>query len=79
MQAAIEAPRIHAELEGVTVDARHPSTVAEHLEDAGFAIQVVQEDLTDFYFGRPHGVLIDENGIRHGGADPVKPSGIAAE
>lgn len=78
LQEAIESPRIHTELDAVLVDARESRSVVDGLQDAGFPVEVVQEELATFYFGRPHGILIDANGIRRGGADPIKPSGVVA-
>lgn len=78
-QAAIEHPRIHAESEIVQVDPRWPAAVLETLADEGFQPQVVEEQPTTWNFGRPGCVVVEPNGLRRGGVDPIKPGGVIAE
>ena len=78
-QAAIERPRIHAESDAVLVDARWPESTVDELREAGFEPQVLEEEPTTWYFGRPAGITIDADGTRHGGADPLKPHGVVPE
>jgi gamma-glutamyltranspeptidase/glutathione hydrolase len=77
-QEAVERPRIHAESDAVLVDERWPEQVVDELARAGFEPVVAREEPTTWNFGRPAAITIDANGVRHGGADPLKPHGIVA-
>lgn len=79
MQAVIEEPRIHAEQQLVTLDARWGDGAEERLRDAGYRVEVVEEGPLTWHFARPNGVLVGEGGVRVGGVDPHKPGGVAAE
>jgi gamma-glutamyltranspeptidase/glutathione hydrolase len=78
LQEAVQAPRIHAESkERVMLDTRWSREAATAVEEAGFTVVPVSEGPTTGSFARPNGVIIDQDGGRHSGADPKKPVGIA--
>jgi gamma-glutamyltranspeptidase/glutathione hydrolase len=70
MQPAINAPRIDASTPELLVSARvAPSTVAV-LAARGHQVGVRDERLFTGDFASPAGILIDGDGVFHGGADP---------
>lgn len=75
LQEAIEAPRLHAESSVVRADTRLPPHVVEELRSSGFDVQLVEEEPTTWYFARPYGLKIDNDGARRSGVDPRKPGG----
>jgi gamma-glutamyltranspeptidase/glutathione hydrolase len=77
LQEAIEGPRIHVDGKNVLLDSRWPSGTAEAIQDAGYTVEVLEELPTTGNFARPNGVLIDRDGKRHSGVDPIRPGDAA--
>jgi gamma-glutamyltranspeptidase/glutathione hydrolase len=77
LQAAIEAPRIHAETDDVLMETTWPEAAADAVEAAGYRVVPVVEESTTVHFARPNGVTIGADGIRRSGVDPKKPAGAA--
>ena len=73
MQDTIESLRLHCERGPVFVDSRMSA-----LRAMGHNIVPVQEHVNSVNFARPVGALIDPiTEKRHGGADPMRSTGIA--
>jgi gamma-glutamyltranspeptidase/glutathione hydrolase len=77
MQEAVEEPRIYAESDIVLLDVRWPRDAAADVAEAGFSVELVEEQPTTVHFARPNGTLIDSDGLRRSGVDSKKPAGIA--
>jgi gamma-glutamyltranspeptidase/glutathione hydrolase len=78
LQAAMEAPHIHAESEtSVMLETQWPREAADALDAAGFRVVPIAEGPTTGNFARPNGVIIGPDGKRRSGIDPKKPVGIA--
>ena len=68
IDAAIEAPRIHAYGKTLNLEGRIPTSVVKELEKRGHKVRM-REDY-DKYFGGAQGILIEGNPLLlHGGAD----------
>lgn len=80
VQEAIEAPRfLYGRTWGATsntlkVESRVPAEVVSRLESFGHTVEVLDE-FTDL-MGHAGAIWIDENGVKHGGADP-RGDGVA--
>lgn len=76
MQAAISAPRIHAEVGPLWIEPRFPEEVIAGLRHIREDVALRAETfLISSYYGRPNGVLINrETGLLHGGVEPYKLS-----
>lgn len=75
IQEAILAPRIHCEIgDDLEVDARLPSAVLEGLTARGYRPLVKRESFLSSYFGRPTGILVDDEGVLRGGVEPYRVS-----
>jgi gamma-glutamyltranspeptidase/glutathione hydrolase len=77
LQQAIEEPRIHVEGKNVLLDSRWPSGTAEAIEEAGYTCEVLVEMPTAGNFARPNGVIIEADGRRRSGVDPIRPGDAA--
>jgi gamma-glutamyltranspeptidase/glutathione hydrolase len=77
LQEAIEAPRIHTELDEVLLDKRWPAGTAEAVEAAGFTVDILEETAVTGNFARPNGVIIEADGRRRSGVDPIRPGDAA--
>jgi gamma-glutamyltranspeptidase/glutathione hydrolase len=66
IQEAIEAPRITRETSTVYVDNRFPIEVRDGLLARGHEVVWVDQEIQNW--ARPVGVMIDEDGLLHGGA-----------
>jgi len=60
MQAAISAPRAHAEGRPTLVSDRFPARVIEGLTSIGHDVTVCEDNLGGGQFARPNGTMIDE-------------------
>jgi gamma-glutamyltranspeptidase / glutathione hydrolase len=78
LQEAIEEPRIHAETREVMLDTRWPDAASEALTSAGFTVNPTEELPTSGNFARPNGIIIDPDGRRRSGVDPIRPGDAAA-
>jgi len=78
IQEAIEVPRVWAEprLEEAFLDSRIPEEVSRALADIGHRIVSMDAAIIGG-FGCPTAVGIDERGKLHGGADPMRGTGVA--
>jgi gamma-glutamyltranspeptidase/glutathione hydrolase len=76
MQAAISAPRIHCETGPLWIDPRLPAPTIDGLRRIREDVVLREETfLISSYYGRPNGVLIDqEKGVLRGGVEPFKVS-----
>ncbi|MFH1928528.1 MAG: gamma-glutamyltransferase family protein [Chloroflexota bacterium] len=78
MQQAIEALRLHTELDEVFVDSCMDVKVLNALKQMGHPIVEVEEGVTQVNFARPVGVMLDPlTGKIRGGADPLRSTGVA--
>jgi gamma-glutamyltranspeptidase/glutathione hydrolase len=77
LQEVIEEPRIHVEGSNVLLDSRWPAGTVAAIEEAGYTVDVLEEMPTAGNFARPNGVIIDRDGKRHSGVDPIRPGGAA--
>jgi len=77
LQQAIEEPRIHVEGKTVFLDRRWPDGSREAVEAAGYKVTMLEETPTAGNFARPNGVIIDSDGRRHSGVDPIRPGDAA--
>jgi len=76
MDAAIEAPRIHAYKKTLHVEGRIPAEVIRGLEQLGHTVKI--HPAFDNYFGGAQGILLQRNTQElHGGADSRR-DGVAA-
>ncbi len=74
IQAAITAPRIDCSVQPTAVSARLDPTVIARLCARGHELQVISEDFADSPFASPVGILRDQKGVLHGGANPYYPA-----
>jgi gamma-glutamyltranspeptidase/glutathione hydrolase len=75
VQQAISAPRVHSEGRTTEISTRIPETVREALRDMGHELLEREESLSNNFFARPNGVMINqETGDLHGGAFPYTPA-----
>jgi gamma-glutamyltranspeptidase/glutathione hydrolase len=78
LQAAIEAPHVHAESNNeALLDTLWSREVAEAVAASGYTVVPLAEGPTTGNFARANGILIDGAGRRHSGVDAKKPFGIA--
>ena len=77
LQQAIEEPRIHVEGKNVLLDSRWPAGTVEAVEEAGYTVEVLVEMPTAGNFARPNGVIIEPDGRRRSGVDPIRPGDAA--
>lgn len=76
LQDAIQAPRVHCEVDPPLLVDEHvsDSTVTE-LRKRGHPVSVKQESFLSSYFGRPSGILVDdEHGCLRSGLEPYRVS-----
>ncbi|GAA1000396.1 gamma-glutamyltransferase [Acrocarpospora macrocephala] len=78
LQAAVEAPRLHAEGRRVWLDRRQESAAAD-LAAAGHDVQVVEEEPTTWHFARPGGVERRPGRGWAPGVDRMKPYGVGVQ
>ncbi|WP_214104309.1 gamma-glutamyltransferase family protein [Acrocarpospora catenulata] len=78
LQAAVEAPRLHAEGRTVWLDRRRESAAAD-LTAAGHDVQVVEEEPTTWHFARPGGVERRPGRGWAPGVDRMKPHGVGVQ
>ena len=75
MQAAISAPRAHAEGVATEISTRFPAEVIDGLEQMGHQVVRREESLSSSFFARPNGVMIDpETDELHAGVFPFTPA-----
>ena len=60
MQAAISAPRMHAESRPTFVSDRFPAAVVDGLRAIGHDVTVCEDNLGGGQFARPSGIMVDE-------------------
>src|SRR5262245_21827192 len=60
MQAAISAPRTHAEGRPTLVSDRFPTQVVDGLRAIGHDVTVCEDNLGGGHFARPNGIMVDE-------------------
>jgi len=60
MQAAISAPRMHAEGRPTFVSHRFPARVIDGLRSMGHDVTVCEDNLGGGQFARPSGIMVDE-------------------
>jgi gamma-glutamyltranspeptidase/glutathione hydrolase len=60
MQAAISAPRTHAENRSTLVSDRFPAPVIDGLRSIGHDVTVCEDNLSGGQFARPSGTMVDE-------------------
>jgi gamma-glutamyltranspeptidase/glutathione hydrolase len=73
LQALIEAPRLHVEARAAVLDVRFPPEVVERLQAGGYEVTMAEEEPTTWHFGRPNGVVAENEGGWSAGLDPNKP------
>ena len=75
MQAAISAPRVHAEGPTTEISTRYPAAVLDDLERLGHQLLRREDTLAEMHFARPNGILIDQGtGMLHGGVFQFSPA-----
>jgi len=75
MQAAISAPRVHAEGRLTEISTRFPADVIDGLEQMGHEVVRREDSLSSSFFARPSGIRIDaETGALHGGVFQFTPA-----
>lgn len=76
IQQAIEAPRIHTEVEPpLLVESHFPDAVAAGLHALGHPVSIRREGFLVSCFGRPSGIELDSvAGCFRGGVEPYRPS-----
>jgi gamma-glutamyltranspeptidase/glutathione hydrolase len=76
LQDAIQAPRIHCEVDPpLLVEAHVPEATVKELRERGHPVSLKQETFLSSYFGRPTGILVDEkHGCLRSGAEPYRVS-----
>lgn len=68
IQEAINAPRMFDMGRGLKLEGRIDAKVVEELKAKGHDVEVKGD--YDLYFGGVHGIMFEESGKLHGGADP---------
>lgn len=68
IQEAINAPRMFDMGGGLLLESRIEEKVAEELEAKGHDVDIRGD--YDSYFGGAQGIILEESGLLHGGADP---------
>ena len=76
LQDAIQAPRIHCEVDPpLLVDERVSGSRLTELRERGHSVSVRQESFLSSYFGRPSGIVVDdEHGCLRSGLEPYRVS-----
>ena len=74
IQAAIAAPRLHAEGTGILLDDRFDPEVFEGLRALGHDVAAGEKTPCSFNFAQPNGIELGADGNLHGGADPFTPA-----
>ncbi|MFW6076001.1 MAG: gamma-glutamyltransferase, partial [Chloroflexota bacterium] len=75
MQGAISAPRLHSEGPGTDISSRFPEETLRELERLGHQLAVHEESLSNSFFARPSGILIDQQtGELRGGVHQYTPA-----
>lgn len=75
MQAAISAPRVHAEGAATEISERYPAGVFAGLEGLGHRLIPREDSLAEMHFARPNGILIDPaTGLLRGGVFQFTPA-----
>ena len=75
MQAAISAPRAHAEDRPTLVSDRFPAPVIDGLRSIGHEVTVCADDLSGGQFARPSGIVVDAaTGELHAGVFQFTPA-----
>ena len=73
-QAAVEAPRLHAEGDGVVyVDDRVGASTLAALRRLGHRVVAQTEDYSTFYFARPQAIQVTDDGLA-AGVDALRPT-----
>jgi gamma-glutamyltranspeptidase/glutathione hydrolase len=78
MQSAISAPRIDASTSDLLVSARLPEVIRSELSRLGHRVAVRDECLFTGDFASPVGIVLSDDGVLHGGADPYYAPATAA-
>jgi gamma-glutamyltranspeptidase / glutathione hydrolase len=76
MQAAIAAPRLHAEGPEILLDDRFGPEVFEGLRALGHHVVAGGKTPCSFNFAQPNGIAVEADGELHGGADPFTPAAV---
>jgi len=75
MQAAISAPRMHAEGRPTLVSDRFPAAVIDGMRSIGHDVSVCEDNLGGGQFARPSGIMVDEaNGELRAGVFQFTPA-----
>jgi gamma-glutamyltranspeptidase / glutathione hydrolase len=75
MQAAVSAPRVHAEGPDTLISNRFPGPVIDGLRSLGHAVTVCEDDLGGGQFARPSGIMVDDrSGEVRGGVFQFTPA-----
>ena len=75
MQAAVSAPRVHAEGAPTLASNRLPARVIDGLRALGHRVTVCVDDLAGGQFARPSGIMVDgRSGALHGGVFQYTPA-----
>ncbi|HQZ11527.1 MAG TPA: gamma-glutamyltransferase [Devosia sp.] len=73
-QQALNAPRVHSESERTEADIRLGEQTIEGLRKLGHDVKVQEESFSSSYFGRPNGIVVDDDNILHAGVNALKPA-----
>ncbi|WP_048645676.1 gamma-glutamyltransferase [Nitratireductor soli] len=73
-QEALNTPRLHSESRRTEIDRRVGEEHIEKLRQMGHEIVALEESFSSSYFGRPNGILVDEDNVLHAGVNVLKPA-----
>jgi gamma-glutamyltranspeptidase/glutathione hydrolase len=74
MQAAVSAPRVHAEGRPTLVSDRFPAAVVDGLAAMGHDVRVCEDNLGGGQFARPSGIMVDASGELRAGVFQFTPA-----
>lgn len=74
IQAAIAAPRIDCSMNETLVDNRIAPGILDGLRERGHTLQLVAEEVGHNPLATPNGILVDRDGVLHGGVSPFYPA-----
>ena len=73
-QQALNMPRVHSESQRTEVDRRVGEETVAALRERGHDLLVQEESFSSSYFGRPNGIVVDDEDILHAGVNVLKPA-----
>jgi len=73
-QEALNTPRLHSESRRTEIDRRVGDEHINKLRAMGHEVVALEESFSSSYFGRPNGILVDDDNVLHAGVNVFKPA-----